>query len=125
MKLGWLFLALVVGGCTQIGAQAPNYAIGTYRGAVIGRGACRAPAADLTVTIGTTSVSGNWYFEQDNVVVPFGTGWVHDAGYLSSRHDSAGGMEFLTGYYVGGGAAVTATIDDHSCIYSGTLARIA
>jgi hypothetical protein len=123
MKIGWLSLALLTTGCVGIGALAPDYAIGSYRGAVIARGACAAPGADLTVSIGPSSASGDLYFEQQNIRARFGDGWVDDAGFLSSRR-TPDGMEYVSGYFVDNGAALDATIDTRTCTYVGTLVRV-
>jgi hypothetical protein len=123
MKIAWLGLTMMAAGCTQIGAMAPNYAIGTYSGAVIASGACPTPAAELTVGIELTAANGNWYFEQQNVQAQFGDGWVNPGGFVASRYATGGGMEYVYGTFVNGGTAIDATIDMRGCLYFGRIMR--
>ena len=124
MKIGWLLPALFLTGCTGLGVLAPDYAIGIYRGAVMARGACASPAAELTVTIAKSSAYGDWYIEQTNIRAPFAGGWVYDAGFLASRRAPQDGMEYVGGQFVADGSALDARIDTNTCTYNGTLARI-
>ena len=123
MKLWIPLLSLVLTGCSGIGALAPDYAIGTYRGAVIGRGICAAPAAELTVNIAQSATYGDWYFELQNARAQFGLGWVYGDGFFSSRVVGPTRIEYVGGYFVQGGSALDARIDTGGCIYNGILPR--
>ena len=121
----WIpLLPLVLTGCVNIGALAPDYAIGTYRGAVLGRGGlCAAPAGELTVNIAKSATYGDWYFEQPNARAQFGLGWVYDVGFFSSHVVGPARVDYVGGYFTQGGTALDARIDTGTCIYNGILLR--
>ena len=124
MKKVWVVSAILLTGCTGLGATAPDYAIGTYRGAVIGRGSCALPAAELTVNIAKWSAYGDWYFEQQNVRAQFLGGWVYSDGFLAGRRAPQGGMEYVGGSFVSDGSALDVRIDTGTCSYRGALAKV-
>jgi hypothetical protein len=123
MKLSILVTAVMLGGCYGSGALAPDYALGTYRGSVIGRGTCPSPAAQLTVNVTTSSAYGDWYFEQRGIRIRFTDGWVHDAGFLSSIRTPEQRNEYVSGLFTPDGSAIDANIDTGSCLYTGRLLR--
>ena len=123
MRTVWFLPALWLAGCTGLGAVAPNYAVGTYRGAVIGSGSCNSPAVDLTVSISKWSAYGDWYVEQQNLRAQFLGGWVYDAGFLASRRVPQGGLDYVGGNFVSGGSSMDVRIDTGACTYSGSIAR--
>ena len=123
MKVVLQLPALLIAGCSGLGSVAPDYAIGTYRGAVIGRGTCTSAAAELTVSIAKASASGDWYIEQQNIRAQFVAGWVYSAGFLASHRASQGGMEYVSGYFTPDGAALDARIETGTCTNTGSLLR--
>lgn len=123
MKAAWLLFAMLVAGCAELGALAPDNAIGTYRGAVMGRGYCPSQAGVLTVNIAKSAAYGDWQFQQPNLQAQFGLGWVYGSGFLSSRRAPQGGMEYVGGYCAPDGSSLAARIDTGACIYNGVLLR--
>ena len=123
MKKLWLVAVLLLTGCAGLGATAPDYAVGTYSGAVVGRGSCAFPAAELTVRIAKSSAYGDWYNEQQNIRVQFTNGWVYSNGFLGERRASLGGIEYVGGYFASGGSALDVRIDTGSCSYRGSIGR--
>jgi hypothetical protein len=124
MKKVSLVPMLLMTGCAGLGVTAPDYAIGTYRGAVIGRGLCILPAAELTVNVAKWSAYGDWYFEQQNIHERFLDGGVDSGGFLWGRRTPPYGMVYVGGYFTPDGSALDVRIDTHSCSYRGSIARI-
>jgi hypothetical protein len=115
-------LALVLAGCYP-GPLAPDYALGTYQGAIAGTGSCPSRAAQLTVTIANYSAFGDWYPEQQNDRTQFACAWVNQIGFFSSRRPPEGGMEYVVGYFAKDGSALDAKIDAGACSYAGRISR--
>jgi hypothetical protein len=117
-----LLLALVLAGCYP-GPLAPDYARGTYQGAMTSTGSCPSRAAQLTVTIAKYSAFGDWFPEQRNVRTQFACAWVNQIGFFSSRRPPEGGMEYVVGYFAKDGSALDAKIDAGACSYTGRITR--
>jgi hypothetical protein len=120
----WLVPVLLLTGCAGLGVTAPDYVIGIYRGAVIGRGACNLSAAELTVNVAKWSAYGDWYFEQQNIHEQFLDGAVDSGGFLWGRRTPPDGMVYVGGFFTPDGSALDVKIDTQSCSYRGTIARI-
>jgi len=123
MKRILLVQLLLLTGCAGLGTTAPGYAIGTYKGALIGRGSCTFPAADITLNVAKWSAYGDWYFEQQNVRGQFVDGWVNSEGFLWGRRLPQVGMVYVGGFFASDGSEVDARIDTESCSYRGSLPR--
>ena len=117
-----LLLALVLAGCYP-GPLAPDYARGTYQGAMTSTGSCPSRAAQLTVTITKYSAFGDWFPEQRNDRTQFACAWVNQIGFFSSRRPPEGGMEYVVGYFAKDGSALDAKIDAGACSYTGRITR--
>jgi hypothetical protein len=122
MRIKTLLFALVLAGCYSE-PLAPDYALGTYRGTVIGGGSCLSPAAELTVTVVKHSAFGDWYPEQQNLRAQFACAWVNEIGFFAARRSSLGGLEYVFGYFAKDGSALDATIDVDTCRYTGMISR--
>jgi hypothetical protein len=116
-------LALVLAGCYP-GPLAPDYALGTYQGAIAGTGSCPSRAAQLTVTIANYSAFGDWYPEQQNDRTQFACAWVNQIGFFSSRRAPEGSMEYVVGYFAKDGSALDAKINAGACSYAGRISRV-
>jgi hypothetical protein len=117
-----LLLGLILAGCYR-GPLAPDYALGTYQGAMIGRGSCPSEAAQLTVTVVKYSAFGDWYPEQQNLRTQFACAWVNQTGFFSSRRPPDGGMEYVIGHFAKDGSALDAEINAGACSYTGRILR--
>ena len=117
-----LLLALVLAGCYS-GPLAPEYALGTYQGAMTGTGPCPSRMAQLTVTVATYSAFGDWYPAQQNVRTQFACAWVNQTGFFSASRPPQGDMEFVIGYFTRDGSALDAKIDAGACSYTGRISR--
>jgi hypothetical protein len=115
-------LALVLAGCYP-GPLAPDYALGTYQGAIAGTGSCPSRAAQLTVIIAKYSAFGDWHPEQQDARTQFACAWVNQIGFFSSRRPLEGGMEYVVGYFAKDGSALDAKIDAGACSYAGRISR--
>ena len=117
-----LLLALVLTGCYP-GPPAPDYAIGTYQGAMTSTGSCPSRAAQLTVTVAKYSALGDWYTKHQNDRTQFACAWVNQIGFFSSRRPPEGDMEYVVGYFAKDGSALDAKIDVGACSYTGRISK--
>jgi hypothetical protein len=112
-------------GCYSPGAEAPNYALGTYRGVVReDSGSCPFQAAELTLTVVRHSAFGEWHFERQNAPTYFDCAWVNRTGVFSSNSTPPGVLQYVIGYFVDNGTTIDATLDAGNCSYTGKLSRI-
>ena len=122
MRIGTLLFALVLAGC-YTEPLAPDYALGTYRGTVVGGGSCPSPTAELTVNVAKYSAFGDWYAQRQNLHTQLACAWVNQIGFFSSRRPSQGRLEYVIGYFANDGAALDARIDAGTCSYTGRISR--
>ena len=123
MRTLLLFVTFVLLSCS--GSEAPNVALGTYRGVMRGDGGpCPVQMAELTVTVLRHSAFGEWHFEQHDVPTRFACAWVNRTGVFGSNRNPEGRLEYVTGHFADDGTMIDAILDIASCSYTGKLSRI-